>query len=150
MATPKRKKKLLTVEEKLKEIQRGVSYTLISEKYGIGRLTVAEVDINEWLESDQNDRGYEHLDDAGIVEHVLRQSSEANQDHIESDSEEQERVRCITHNKAIEMFDECITWLHCQPEATPYNTSVLLSLREIATKKRFSSLRQTTMTSFFE
>ena len=108
MATPKGKEIVFTVEEKLeiiKEIQRGVSYTLISEKYGIGRSTVAELDINEWLESDQNDPGYEHLDDAGIVEHVLRQSSEANQDHIENDSV---RCTCITHNKATYMFDECI------------------------------------------
>ena len=84
--------------EIIKEIQRRVSYTLIFEKYGIGQSTVAELDINERLESDQNDPGYEHLDGAGIVEHVLRQSSEANQDHIESDSEEQESVHCITHN----------------------------------------------------
>ena len=46
MTTPKRKKIVLTVEEKLeiiKEIQRGVSYTLISENYGIGRSTVADI-----------------------------------------------------------------------------------------------------------
>ena len=45
MATPK-KKIVMTVEEKLeiiKETQRGVLYTLISEKYGIGRSTVADI-----------------------------------------------------------------------------------------------------------
>ena len=46
MTIPKRKKIVLTVEEKLeiiKQIQRGVSYTLISERYGIGRSTVADI-----------------------------------------------------------------------------------------------------------
>ena len=28
---------------------------------------LTEEDIEEWLESDSNDLGYEHLDDAGIV-----------------------------------------------------------------------------------
>ena len=49
MATPK-KKIVLTVEEKLeiiKETQRGVSYTLISEKYGIGRSTVVDIKKNK-------------------------------------------------------------------------------------------------------
>ena len=50
MATPKRKKIVLTAEESLeiiKEIQRGVSYTLISEKYGIERSTVGDIKKNE-------------------------------------------------------------------------------------------------------
>ena len=41
MATPKRKKIALTVS--IKEIQRGVPYTLISEKYGIWLSTVADI-----------------------------------------------------------------------------------------------------------
>ena len=94
--------------------------------------------------------GYEHLDDAGIIEHVLRQS-DMEQDLIESDvkDELENVVDCISHKTAIEMLDKCITWLHCQPEATPYNTSVLISLKEMAAKKRFTSLKQTIMTSYF-
>ena len=40
------------------------------------------------------------------------------------------------------MFDKCLDWLQQQPEATPYNTSVLMSLKEIAAKKRYCSLKQ--------
>ena len=47
---PKRKKVVLTIEEKLEilgELKKGVSYTSISEKYGIGRSTVADIKKNE-------------------------------------------------------------------------------------------------------
>ena len=37
----------------------------------------------------------------------------------------------VSHKAAM---DKCITWLR---EATPYNTSVLLSLKEIAANKDF-------------
>ena len=118
-------------------------------------LHVTEADINEWFAADVNDPGYEHLDDAGIIQHVLRQS-EANDDQVdsaaESDEEPEETVLCVNHKTAMEMLDKCIAWLHSQPEATPYNTSVLPSLKEIAAKKKktFSSLKQTTLTSFIE
>ena len=43
-STVKRKKIVFTIEEKLEEtinqLQKGTSYTVITEKYGIGRLTV--------------------------------------------------------------------------------------------------------------
>ena len=48
MAVPvvKRKKVVLTLEEKLDVLQlleKGTSYTLVAEKYGIGRSTVADI-----------------------------------------------------------------------------------------------------------
>ena len=56
---------------------------------------------------------------------------------IDSDVEDEpeEDVNFISHKTTMQMLDKCITWLHCQPEATPYNTGVLLSLKEIAAKK---------------
>ena len=35
-----------------------------------------------------------------------------------------------------------------EPEATPCNTSILLPLKDIAAKKRYSSMKQKTITSF--
>ena len=68
----------------------------------------------------------------------------------ESDEEPEETVQCVNHKTAMEILDKYIAWLHCQPEATPYNTSVLPSLKEIAARKTFSSLKQTTLTYFIE
>ena len=69
----------------------------------------------------------------------------------ESDEQPEETVQCVNHKTAMEIFDKCIAWLHCQSEATPYNTSVHPSLKTIAAKKKtFSSLKQTTLTYFIE
>ena len=38
------------------------------------------------------------------------------------------------------MFDGCIDWLQQQEEASLYNISILNKLRELAAKKRLSSL----------
>ena len=102
---------------------------------------LTEAKINKWFAADVNDLhvGYDRSDDAGTIQHVLRQS-EANDDQVdsaaESDEEPEETVQCVNHKTAMEMLDKCIAWLHCQPEATPYNTSVL-SLKEIAAKKDY-------------
>ena len=46
------------------------------------------------------------------------------------------------------MFENCITWLQHQPEASAYSTSVLIQLKDMAAKKRLSSLKQTSITSY--
>ena len=117
--------------------------------------SLTEVDIDEWLEADANDQGYEHLDDAGIVEHVLSEAeiacSEADDGNdSESDAEQEEVIECISHSTALDMFDKCLAWVHCQQEATSFHTSTLLSLKELAARKRFSSLKQTSLTSFWD
>ena len=100
---------------------------------------LGQEDISEWFESDLHDPGYEHLDDAGIIEHVLRQSDDLEKDQSENIKDEpDDAVHCINHKTAMNMLDKCITWLHCQPEAMPYN-SILLSLKEIVAKKIFFS-----------
>ena len=56
----------------------------------------------------------------------------------------------VSHEKAMEMLDSCITWLQSQPEGTSYNISVLISLRETAARKRMSALKQSRITSFMQ
>jgi len=68
---------------------------------------------------------------------------------VESDDEELSTVAVVSHRDAMEMLDKCLTWLHAQSEATSYNTSVLLSLKELAANKRWSALKQTTLTFYF-
>jgi len=40
------------------------------------------------------------------------------------------------------MFDECLTWLECQPEATVANTAILRDLQALAYGKRPVNMRQ--------
>ena len=103
------------------------------------------------MESDLHDQGYEHLVDAGIIEHVLRQSDDVVEEQIDSDVEDEpeEAVNYISHKTAMEMSDKCITWLYCQLKTTQYNIGVVISFKEIPAKKMFSFLKQATMTSYF-
>ena len=91
------------------------------------------------------------MNNTGIIEHVLWQSDDVVEDQVDSDVEDEpeEAVNCISHKTAMEILDKCITWLHCQLETTPYNTGVLLSFKEIAANKMFSSLKQATTRSYF-
>ena len=97
--------------------------------------------------------GYEHLDDDGIVDHVTGSSN----DEVDSNDESDDGDPCeitatesaISHKDAMVMFGKCLTWLQCQPEATPHDTSVLLSWKEMAANKRFAAMKQSTLTSYF-
>ena len=80
-------------------------------------------DVSEWLEVDRDDLGYELLDDDGIISYV----SDTPDDSMESDEETNvPTLPVVSHRDAMEMLDKCLTWLHVQPEATSYNTNVLL------------------------
>ena len=110
---------------------------------------LAERNIAEWLESDSQDSGYEHLDDDAIVDLVLSSDLEGTGQPDSDDDEPAHETPCpISHKDATVMFDKCLTWLQYQPEASTYNTSVLISLKDIAAQKRFSSLKQKPITSF--
>ena len=41
------------------------------------------------MESDLHDQHYEHLNDAGIIEHVLRQSDDVVEEQIDNDVEDE-------------------------------------------------------------
>ena len=69
---------------------------------------LTETDINEWMESHLHDQGYEHLDDAGIIEDVLRKSDGVLEKQIDSDVEDEpeEVVHYISHKTTMEMLDK--------------------------------------------
>ena len=114
---------------------------------------LTEQDVQDWLGADHDDLGYEHLDDDGIVNLVAGSSNDELDSDDESDDGDTIEISAIesaiSHKDAMVMFDKCLTWLQCQPEATPYNVSALLSLREIAANKRFAAMKQRSLTSYF-
>ena len=101
----------------------------------------------DWLESDCHDQGYEHLDDNAIAD-LVNGSDQVQEVDSDDDSETVDEPCPISHRDAADMLNKCLTWLQHQTEATPCNTSVLLSLKDIAAKKRYSSMKQKTITSF--
>ena len=89
-------------------------------------------DIQEWLDSCVNEPGHEILTDEEICEKVKATVNPADDSEAEPDSEEETDLPCsVSHSRAMSMFDECLTWLQQQPEATSYTTAVLRDLREL-------------------
>ena len=60
-------------------------------------------------------------------------------------------VACpISNTEGMDTFGKCLTGLRHQKEASTYNTSILLSFKNLAAKKRQSTLTQTNITSYFK
>lgn len=71
---------------------------------------------------------YEHLNNDQIIEHMQEvHQDEPPQADDDSEAEDGGCVECcpVTHQNAMEMFDQCLTWLRHQPEASTYNLGVL-------------------------
>ena len=113
-----------------------------------------ETDVADWLQADENDLGYTHLDDQEIVEFVVTceqgESTHNNDDDDDGDCDvELGSEPCqVSHAEAFLCIDKLLTWLEKQDECNAYNYYVLYGLREVAAKKRFSSMRQTLISSF--
>ena len=108
-----------------------------------------ESDIREWLQADENDRGYSHLSDAEIISQVMSSHSLDTDDDTETGAESEPSCPLIPHGHAVKMFDSCIAWLQQQDGASVYNLSMLSDLCELAAKKRLSSITQKKLTDCF-
>ena len=113
---------------------------------------LAQSEVQEWLKVDANDQGYQHLNDQSILSHVLNSQEQAVSPETDSETEDLESLPpcSVKHKVAMEMFDKCLSWLQHQLEASSYNTSVLLSLQELAAKKRAISFKQQTLASYLK
>ena len=49
----------------------------------------------------------------------------------DDDPEEEDQCPRVSNSDAIRMFEQCLTWLEQQPEATVYNTTVLRELHSL-------------------
>ena len=108
-----------------------------------------EMDVTEWLQADENDLSYTHLNDQDIIEFVANceQDEDAASDDNNNDCEEgQEFEPCqVSHVEAFACENKLLTWLKNQDECNVYNYNVLHGLCEIAEK---NSMKQTLITLF--
>ena len=120
------------------------------EQFAALNIVLAPSDINEWFQNDGP--GYEHMDEQGIVD-LVTASAEDMRDEEDADENAElsnRKEQCpVSHADAMRMFDDCLTWILFQQEATVSNTSTLVRLRELAAEKRESSRRQSKIDSFF-
>lgn len=115
-------------------------------------LTVESDEITTWLASDVNDPGIQMLTDSEICDLVSKSSdgSELQPDSDEEQGDLDEPPRCpVSHSEAAHMFEQCLRWLECQPEASVYNTSVLRQLHTLSASKRMNSMKQSKLSAYF-
>ena len=93
------------------------------------------------------------MDEQGIVDLVF--VAEGNECDVEEDADENtqhstQKAQCsLSRAEAMQTFDQCLTWLHIQWEATVSNTSTLIRLLELFAKKPESSRKQSEIDSYF-
>ena len=63
-------------------------------------------DNNEWLQSDDNDKGYEHMNDAEIIAEVTGQDSTPSEEDTEEDTHAENEsstssTTCISNGQAL-------------------------------------------------
>ena len=109
-------------------------------------------EITTWLESDVNDSGVQMLTDTEICD-LVSKSCDGSERQIDSDEEQgdaEEEPKCpVTHSEAAHMFEQCLRWLECQPEASVYNTFVLRELHTLSASKRMNSMKQSKLSTYF-
>ena len=91
------------------------------------------------------------MSEAEIISQVISPNSHDSDDETEAvakhgDDSSASSSPLIQHGHAIKMFDSCIAWLQQQDEASAYNISMLSNLRELAAKKRLTSITQKKLT----
>lgn len=106
-------------------------------------------ELVEWLQSDANDSGVQVYTDNEICELVIQPNPEEDKKAEDSEQEDEEGSCPISNSRAAHMFEQCLSWLEYQPEATVYNTSMLLELHAMAAKKRMSCLKQASLKKYF-
>lgn len=103
-------------------------------------------DVEEWLDIDRNDMGYEILDDNDIATSV--QESENNEG---SDSEEEpaDDHSVPSHSEAFTALETVMSWYETQPECSQVQLLLLKRMKDLAGNKRVSKLTQPKISDFF-
>ena len=108
-------------------------------------------EVVEWLDNDANDPGVQLYTDtcSEICDLVMNRNHDDSDDEVEEESKKNDDACQVSNSQAAYYFEQCLTWLEHQPEATAYNTTMLRELQSLASNKRVESLKQTKVTSYF-
>ena len=101
---------------------------------------------------DHDDQGYQLLGDNKIIQAVTEANTgDAVENHMEDsdDGEEAHTPSIPLHGKVVDMLMKCLLLVEQQSEATTQHLFIFKNLMEMAVAKRYSSLKQTKITSFF-
>lgn len=106
-----------------------------------------ETDVEMWLSCDRDDPGFQIFDDDEIIEAVSNVDSEMVED---TDEGEEAQTACPSHDTAFRCLETALEWFECQEECDPAMLLCLKNIRDLAAKKRTTTLRQTSITDFLK
>ncbi|XP_050338865.1 jerky protein homolog-like [Bactrocera neohumeralis] len=104
-----------------------------------------EENIKEWLNCDNEDPGFQILTDEEIIEDLNN-----NEREDEEDTETGEVCQVPSHAEAFEALDIDFKWFERQDVSDPIQLLQLKRIRDLAAMKRNDSLRQRSITSYFQ
>ncbi|CAG4996900.1 unnamed protein product [Parnassius apollo] len=104
-----------------------------------------EENIMEWLNCDSEDSGFQILTDEEIIENL-----NSNEREDEEGTETGDVCQVPSHAEAFEALDVAFKWFERQDESDPIQLLQLKRIRDLAARKRCDSLRQKSITSYFQ
>ena len=108
--------------------------------------SLSDDNIEKWISGDANNPGYQLLTEEEIVQQARNGPASAEDDESDEDPDE---PNIVSNGEAAEMLDKCMRWFEQQQESTPSSLLLLKRIRDLATSKRYSHLKQLKLTSFF-
>uniref|UniRef100_A0A5S6QGW0 DDE-1 domain-containing protein n=1 Tax=Trichuris muris TaxID=70415 RepID=A0A5S6QGW0_TRIMR len=106
-----------------------------------------EADVEMWLSCDHDDPGLQIFEDDEIIEAVSNVDNEMDED---TDEGEEAQTASRSHDTAFRCLETALEWFECQQECDPAMLLCLKNIRDLAAKKRTTTLRQTSITDFFK
>lgn len=107
------------------------------------------IDIESWLNEDAGDPGYQLLSDDDIIEQVTATNEQSDIDNSDDDDDSGDTESIPSNGEVADMLDKCLLWYEQQKESTPTSTLLLKKIRDLASSKRYSNLKQLKLQSFF-
>lgn len=114
-------------------------------KDAVGFEECDEQNINEWLNCDLDDPGYQIMTDEEIVEHIQLADKEDEEDYNDFTDESP----TPSHDEAFHCLETAMRWLESLKECDTMQLLSLKRLRDLAAKKRVSGLKQKKISDFF-
>ena len=133
-------------QDELQVDQSAAKFTSILQEIP-GCSDVAVEDVNQWLNLDAEDVGFQLFNDDEIVSQAL------NKDEVDVSLEEEDTEDegpTVSHSEAFYAWEKTLCWYEIQEECVSTKYLVLKQLPDITALKRQSSHIQTKTTDFFK
>ncbi|XP_053969096.1 jerky protein homolog-like [Anastrepha ludens] len=105
-------------------------------------------DIEDWLHSDSIDPGFQLLSDDEIIQSTKEESYPVDSEDDNDSTFELEAGPSAS--EAFACFETALNWMERQSECDHVDLLVVKRLKDLAAKKRVSSLKQRTLTEMFK